>query len=148
MGGIGVNRTGVHAQGVDGWDVDLPTFLEANIITTTLAKLLWVFVYIAVYGLRPIIIRPKPIGAARSAFFAVSDPAVCFGSMLPGRTSAPVGACRGSWQTHHLLRLDVLSGTCKGKVHACMHSRPSATVFGLLSGSPNQAGAWLPRYHS
>ena len=53
-------------QGVDGWDVDLPTILEANIITTTLAKVLWVFVYIAVYGLRPIIIKPKPIGGWRA----------------------------------------------------------------------------------
>ncbi|KAK9914834.1 hypothetical protein WJX75_001152 [Coccomyxa subellipsoidea] len=50
--------------GVDGWDVDLPTALEANIITSTIAKVLWVFVYIGVYGLRPVIIRPKPIGMA------------------------------------------------------------------------------------
>ena len=51
-----------HLQGVDGWDVDLPTMLEANFITSFVAKVLWVFVYIAVYGLRPVIIRPKPIG--------------------------------------------------------------------------------------
>lgn len=52
----------VLLQGVDGWDVDLPTMLEANWITSFVAKVLWVFVYIAVYGLRPVIIRPKPIG--------------------------------------------------------------------------------------
>jgi sphingolipid delta-4 desaturase len=49
-------------QGVDGWDVDLPTCLEANWITTFGAKVCWVFVYILVYGLRPVIIRPKAVG--------------------------------------------------------------------------------------
>ena len=52
----------VASQGVDGWDVDLPTYLEANYVCTTLTKTLWVLVYIAVYGLRPIIIRPKKAG--------------------------------------------------------------------------------------
>ena len=50
------------AQGVDGWDVDLPTYLEANWITSFVAKAAWVLVYIIVYGLRPVLIRPKPIG--------------------------------------------------------------------------------------
>lgn len=49
-------------QGVDGWDVDLPTALEANYITNILAKTLWVFSYIAVYGIRPLLVRPKPVG--------------------------------------------------------------------------------------
>ena len=49
-------------QGVDGWDVDLPTYLEANWITGFVAKAAWVLVYIIVYGLRPVLIRPKPIG--------------------------------------------------------------------------------------
>ena len=52
----------MHEQGVDGWDVDLPTYLEANYITGTAAKVAWVLVYIVVYGLRPVLIRPKPIG--------------------------------------------------------------------------------------
>lgn len=47
---------------MDGWDVDLPTYLEANYVCTTVTKTLWVLVYIAVYGLRPIIIRPKKAG--------------------------------------------------------------------------------------
>ena len=54
-------------QGVDGWDVDLPTYLEANYICTTVTKTLWVLVYIAVYGLRPVIIRPKRAGEAASS---------------------------------------------------------------------------------
>jgi len=49
-------------QGVDGWDVDLPTEIEANVITNFFAKVAWVFSYIAVYGLRPLIVRPKPQG--------------------------------------------------------------------------------------
>lgn len=36
--------------------------LEANFITSFVAKVCWVFVYIAVYGLRPVIIKPKPVG--------------------------------------------------------------------------------------
>lgn len=47
---------------MDGWDVDLPTYLEANYITGVGAKVAWVLVYIVVYGLRPVLIRPKPIG--------------------------------------------------------------------------------------
>lgn len=50
-------------QGVDGWDVDLPTFLEANWITNTVAKTLWVAVYIIVYGIRPVLVKPKTMGA-------------------------------------------------------------------------------------
>ncbi len=49
---------------MDGWDVDLPTRLEASYVCNLVAKLLWATAYIAVYGLRPIIIKPKPIGAA------------------------------------------------------------------------------------
>ena len=52
----------VAEQGVEGWDVDLPTYLEANVITTTAVKVAWVFCYILVYGLRPVIVRPKKIG--------------------------------------------------------------------------------------
>lgn len=50
-------------QGVDGWDLDLPTYLEANWITSTVAKTIWVAFYILVYGVRPVVIRPKPMGA-------------------------------------------------------------------------------------
>ena len=43
--------------------MDLPTYLEANVITTTAIKVAWVFCYILVYGLRPVIVRPKKVGA-------------------------------------------------------------------------------------
>ena len=53
--------THIHmVQGVDGWDVDLPTMFEANLVTNAFMKVAWVFVYLGVYGLRPVIIRPKP----------------------------------------------------------------------------------------
>jgi len=42
--------------------VDLPTYMEANVITTTAIKVAWVFCYILVYGLRPVIVRPKTVG--------------------------------------------------------------------------------------
>ena len=46
-------------QGVDGWDVDLPTALEKSAVSNLAAKLAWVFSYLAVYGLRPLVVRPK-----------------------------------------------------------------------------------------
>lgn len=53
--------------GVDGWDVDLPTFFEASWINTAVQKFLWVFCYIIVYGLRPMLVRPKSVGAQPSS---------------------------------------------------------------------------------
>ena len=46
-------------QGVDGWDVDLPTSLEKSAVSNLAAKLAWVASYLAIYGLRPLIVRPK-----------------------------------------------------------------------------------------
>lgn len=58
-------RIYVVLQGVDGWDVDLPTMIEANVVSNTVMKVIWVFFYLGVYGLRPVIIRPK----ANSEYF-------------------------------------------------------------------------------
>jgi sphingolipid 4-desaturase/C4-monooxygenase len=44
---------------VDGWDVDLPTSLEKSAVSNLAAKLAWVSSYLAIYGLRPLIVRPK-----------------------------------------------------------------------------------------
>ena len=55
-----------YPQGVDGWDVDLPTILEANWITNIISKTLWVSAYILVYGVRPVLVRPKSMGALPS----------------------------------------------------------------------------------
>lgn len=43
-------------------DVDIPSFAEASLIHNFVAKIVWVFWYIIIYGLRPVIMRPKPIG--------------------------------------------------------------------------------------
>jgi len=47
-------------MGVDGGDVDLPTPLEASWVTTVAAKAVYGFVYLAIYGVRPLMVRPKP----------------------------------------------------------------------------------------
>lgn len=49
-------------QGVDGWDVDLPTPMEANLVNNFVSKAVWVFWYIVIYGVRPLLIRPKSVG--------------------------------------------------------------------------------------
>ena len=61
---ITVSSHCVSIQGVEGWDVDLPTGIEANAVVHTVAKIGWMIVYILVYGIRPLIIRPKPVGLA------------------------------------------------------------------------------------
>jgi sphingolipid 4-desaturase/C4-monooxygenase len=46
--------------GVDGGDVDLPTVFESSWIRGLHMKLMYGFVYLIVYGVRPLIVRPKP----------------------------------------------------------------------------------------
>lgn len=50
--------------GVDGGDVDLPTVFESNLITSFLAKTFYAFFYILVYGVRPLLVRPKAASSA------------------------------------------------------------------------------------
>lgn len=45
--------------GVDGGDVDLPTVLESTFITGFLSKLFFTFVYLGIYAIRPLVVRPK-----------------------------------------------------------------------------------------
>ena len=47
------------AQGVDGGDVDLPTVLESTYVTNLLSKVVFTFVYLVIYGVRPLVVRPK-----------------------------------------------------------------------------------------
>lgn len=50
-------------QGVDQWDTDVPTFTEGRIVgNTPILKVAWVFLQCAFYALRPVMIKPKPIG--------------------------------------------------------------------------------------
>ena len=64
-------------QGGVGGDVDLPTYLEANYIATFVIKVVWVCCYILVYGIRPVVIRPKKVGEPLQQHFH------CLG-LLPG----------------------------------------------------------------
>jgi len=45
--------------GVDGGDVDLPTVLESSYVQGVVMKILYGFVYLIIYGVRPLIVRPK-----------------------------------------------------------------------------------------
>ena len=57
--------------GVDGWDVDLPTAFESSFARSLPAKLVWCAAYLAIYGLRPLIVRPKAPDAADAACLAL-----------------------------------------------------------------------------
>ncbi|KAI3426432.1 hypothetical protein D9Q98_008800 [Chlorella vulgaris] len=45
--------------GVDGGDVDLPTVIESSIITGFFSKLFFTFIYLSIYAVRPLLVRPK-----------------------------------------------------------------------------------------
>jgi sphingolipid 4-desaturase/C4-monooxygenase len=49
--------------GVDGGDVDLPTVFEARLVSNTFMKVIYGFFYIVVYGVRPLLVRPKAAGS-------------------------------------------------------------------------------------
>lgn len=46
---------------MDDGDVDLPTQFEGKWIRGFIPKFIYMFFYIVVYGVRPILIRPKAI---------------------------------------------------------------------------------------
>ena len=50
--------------GVDGGDVDLPTVLESTWVRGLGMKLVYGFVYLVIYGVRPLIVRPKAANMA------------------------------------------------------------------------------------
>ncbi len=52
--------------------MDLPTDLEARWVNNIFAKLLWVSTYIIVYGVRPLLIRPKVPGESFSLCLCLS----------------------------------------------------------------------------
>lgn len=49
-------------QGVDKWDVDIPTRLEATCFSGPLMKALFVFLQPVAYAIRPLIVKPKQPG--------------------------------------------------------------------------------------
>ena len=110
---------------MDGWDVDLPTRLEASYVCNLVAKLLWATAYIAVYGLRPIIIKPKPIGASPA-------PLLC--RVVERGQSAGLGSCWAKGVVcHSCLCWKVLPGQVLA-VSACLAVRvPLRTDAGDLA---------------
>jgi fatty acid desaturase len=79
--------------GVDGGDVDLPTVLESRFITGFFSKLFFTFVYLGIYAIRPLVVRPKaaseaPPAASRACVLAVG-PAACMSGLWGG-------ACAGT----------------------------------------------------
>lgn len=74
--------------------MDLPTYLEANYIATFLIKLVWVCCYIIVYGIRPVVIRPKKVGASPACTFC----SCCGCSYVNGTSTStgPSAACVAS----------------------------------------------------
>ncbi|CAF2042478.1 hypothetical protein BRARA_I02191 [Brassica rapa] len=49
-------------QGVDGVDMDVPTYTEAHLVTNVITKTIWVLLQLFFYALRPLFIKPKPPG--------------------------------------------------------------------------------------
>lgn len=61
-----------HAhQGVEGVDTDLPTALEARLLRSPIAKLVWLAGQGLAYGLRPLFVHPKRPDAWEIANFGV-----------------------------------------------------------------------------
>lgn len=48
-------------QGVDGIDVDVPTYREAKIFRGPLGKTIWAFIQILFYAFRPMFVHPKKL---------------------------------------------------------------------------------------
>ena len=76
--------------------MDLPSYLEASYVCTTLTKTLWVFVYIAVYGVRPLIVRPKPQGALWSLGARVLAILTMCCHVLSSHSRSFQGSCQAS----------------------------------------------------
>ncbi|EFJ36772.1 hypothetical protein SELMODRAFT_77748 [Selaginella moellendorffii] len=49
-------------QGIQGLDVDIPSYSEGRIVRNTASKIVWVFFQLFFYALRPLFVNPKPPG--------------------------------------------------------------------------------------
>ncbi|KAL6282301.1 hypothetical protein ACE6H2_013230 [Prunus campanulata] len=49
-------------QGVDGIDMDIPSKVEAHLVTNVVKKAIWVLLQLFFYALRPVFLKPKPPG--------------------------------------------------------------------------------------
>ncbi|KAJ7571515.1 hypothetical protein O6H91_01G169500 [Diphasiastrum complanatum] len=49
-------------QGVEGLDMDIPSYTEGSMVSNTFSKILWVLLQLFFYALRPLFLNPKPPG--------------------------------------------------------------------------------------
>lgn len=58
-------------QGVEGYDMDIPSYTEGQVVTNTFMKVLWVIFQLFFYALRPLFLNPKPPGLWEAANLVV-----------------------------------------------------------------------------
>jgi sphingolipid delta-4 desaturase len=58
-------------QGVDGIDMDIPSYTEAHVVSNTFCKILWVLLQLFFYVFRPLFLNPKPPGLWEASNFLV-----------------------------------------------------------------------------
>ena len=96
-------------QGVDGGDVDLPTVLESSWIAGFFSKLFFTFIYLAIYAVRPLIVRPKAISEHWPPRWPIPVPCCCNDSLRGHSVCQPrtwvVGdPCFCGWQAGAYVR--------------------------------------------
>lgn len=58
-------------QGVDGIDMDIPSYTEGHVVSNTFCKILWVLLQLFFYAFRPLVLNPKPPGLWEASNFLV-----------------------------------------------------------------------------
>ncbi|KAI3697934.1 hypothetical protein L6452_31039 [Arctium lappa] len=58
-------------QGIDGIDTDIPTLVEARLVTNIITKSIWVLFQLFFYALRPLLVNPKRPGKWEFLNFAI-----------------------------------------------------------------------------
>ncbi|KAK4787913.1 hypothetical protein SAY86_011746 [Trapa natans] len=58
-------------QGVDGMDMDIPSYAETLCVRNALTKSIWVIFQLFFYALRPLFLKPKPPGSWEFVNFAI-----------------------------------------------------------------------------
>jgi len=58
-------------QGVEGFDMDIPSYAEGRVVTNIVMKVLWVICQLFFYALRPLFLNPKTPGLWEASNFIV-----------------------------------------------------------------------------
>ena len=51
-----------HSQGVDGMDMDVPSYTKAHLVTNVVSKAIWIIFQLFFYAIHPLFLNPKPLG--------------------------------------------------------------------------------------